>query len=87
MLTALGLLVIGALIVLWVHKQNDQTFTKPIKKIETVTKNLVDVNNDGKVSLADAKDATKQVAKKAGKAAKITAEKVKKTVGRKKKSE
>lgn len=82
MLTAVILLAIGAGVVYFVHKQNKESFARPIKKVETTVKNTVDVNDDGKV---DVKDAV-AVAKKAGKAVKITAEKVKKTAGRKKKN-
>lgn len=82
MLTAVVLILMICGIIYWVHKETNETYSKPIQKIETAVKNVIDTNDDGKVNAADAV----QAAKKVGKAAKITAEKVKKTVGRKKKN-
>lgn len=82
MLTAVVLILMICGIIYWVHKETNQSFAKPIQKVESAVKNAADVNDDGKV---DVKDAV-EVAKKAGKAVKITAEKVKKTAGRKKKN-
>lgn len=82
MLTAVVLILMICGIIYWVHKETNQSFAKPIQKVEAVVKNTADVNDDGKVDIKDAVDA----AKKVGKAAKITAEKVKKTAGRKKKN-
>lgn len=82
MFTFLVIILMICGIIYWVHKETNQSFAKPIKKVESVAKDVADVNNDGKVNLTDAVDA----AKKVGKAAKITTEKVKKTVGRKKKN-
>ena len=96
MLTALGLLAIGGVIVFWVYSTNKETFARPIKKIT----DIADVNNDGKVNLEDVKTVattvvaeanvvvaeTKQVVESAKIKAKKTVAKVKKTAGRKKKN-
>jgi hypothetical protein len=82
MLSAVILIIMICGIIYWVHKETNQTFAKPIQKVESVVKSAADVNDDGKVDMKDVVD----TAKKAGKAAKITVEKVKKTAGRKKKN-
>lgn len=82
MLTVLVVVVLVFGIAYWLHKNNQPVFTRPVNKIETVVKDVVDVNNDGKVDVKDAVEAVKKVKK----VAKITAEKVKKTTGRKKKN-
>lgn len=82
MLTFAILILMVCGIIYWVNKETNKSFAKPIQKVETVVKNVADINDDGKVDVKDAVTA----AKKVGKAAKITAEKVKKTAGRKKKN-
>lgn len=82
MLTVLVVVLLVFGIAYWLHKNNQPVFTRSVNKVETVVKDVVDVNNDGKVDVKDAVEAVKKVKK----AAKITAEKVKKTTGRKKKN-
>ena len=82
MLTVLAVVLLVCGIAYWLHKNNQPVFTRSVNKVETVVKDVVDVNNDGKVDVKDAVEAVKKVKK----AAKITAEKVKKTAGRKKKN-
>jgi len=82
MLTVLVVVLLVFGIAYWLHKNNQPVFTRSVNKVETVVKDVVDVNNDGKVDVKDAVEAVKKVKK----AAKITAEKVKKTAGRKKKN-
>ncbi len=82
MLTVLAVVLLVFGIAYWLHKNNQPVFTRSVNKVETVVKDVVDVNNDGKVDVKDAVEAVKKVKK----AAKITAEKVKKTAGRKKKN-
>lgn len=82
MLSIFIILAIGAAGVWAVNRYYVNSIPKPIlnltKKVEEVTKNIVDVNNDGKVTKADATavvENTKKVVKKTTK--KITAKKKK----------
>ena len=64
-------------------KQNNEEFNvQPLDFAKEEVKNALDVNDDGKVDLAD----VKEVAVKAKKAIKTTKAVVKKTPGRKKKN-
>lgn len=64
-------------------KQNNEEFNvQPVDFVKEEVKNALDVNNDGKVNLAD----VKEVGKKTRKVIKTTKAVVKKTPGRKKKN-
>lgn len=83
MLTVLVVVLLVFGIAYWLHKNNQPVFTRPVHKIETVVKDVVDINNDGKVDVKDAVAAVKKIeetGKKVGKkvaktAAKITSKK------------
>lgn len=79
--------VIGWYVISDMNKPFVEKFSTHVKKVEDKVESIADVNKDGVVNVADAKVAVEKTKKTAAKATAKVVDKVKKSRGRKKKTD